>query len=188
MIAFFLRNEKRLVSKSLQYGSFCKTPADGSWALALSTANDMDMGTAARTLKKTGNKDLVMPKDYTADRALPVPVSLEAVNTAPDVHEPVFAAVQGREGQGANQLPLLEFCGTNRAGLGIPGSAFKAGLKAAASPEPYSPSQSSKGGDTHREKEGIAKPEQDDPYNNKNHNFKYMFHSLACLASWRLLR
>ena len=142
----------------------------------------MDMGTAAPAFKEAGDKDLVFFEDYAADRAYPVPVSAEAVNAAADVHEAVFAAVQGREGQRAYQLSVFQFGGTYRAGLGIAGLTFGAGLELAAPVEPaVPPAACSQGGDTYTEKKGIAKPEQDDSYNHKNQNFKDILHSLVCL-------
>ena len=75
-------------------------------AFALAAANDMDMGTAARTLEKPGNEDFVCFKNRAADRAYPGPISPEAVNAAPDMHKPVFPPVQGREGQGTYQFSV----------------------------------------------------------------------------------
>jgi len=69
----------------------------------------MDMGAAAGAFKKPGNEDFVFFEDFAADRANAVPVSVEAVDAAPYMHEPVFAAVQGRKGQGADQFPLFQF-------------------------------------------------------------------------------
>jgi len=128
----------------------------------------MNMGAAAGAFKQAAYKDFVSSKDYDTNRALPFPAAVKAVNAAPDVHEAVFTAVQGGKGQGANQLPVLQFRGTYRAGLGIAGHAVTAGLGAAAAAGPESPSQSGESRNPHAEKEGIAKPEQDDPYNHKN--------------------
>jgi hypothetical protein len=50
----------------------------------------MDMGTAG-FVKEPGKKDLVLGKFRPADRANPGPVSLEAINTAGDVHHPVIS-------------------------------------------------------------------------------------------------
>ena len=97
------------------------------------------------------------------------------------MHEAIFAAVQGREGMRTDELPFFQFGGTYRSGLGIAGCTFTAGFGAAASAGPDSPSPSSPCGDTHVEKEGVAKPEQDDPYNYKNQNFKDILHNLVCV-------
>ena len=69
-----------------------------AWPLAPGAAYDMDMGTAAGALEETGNEDLVLFKNHTADRAHPVTASAEAVNAALYVHETILAAVQRREG------------------------------------------------------------------------------------------
>ena len=136
------------------------------------------MGAAARTLKEAADKNFVSFKNNAADRALPIPLSNEAVNAAPDVHEPVSAAVQGGESQGFYQLSVLQFGAAYRAGLGISGCAFTTGFGTAAAPEPDS-LYPSPGGDTHAEEEGIAEPKQDDSQNYKNQNLKYFFHPLA---------
>ena len=67
------------------------------------------MGTAAPAFKKTGNEDFIVFENFAADRAYPVTVSFETVDTSADVHETIFAAVQGGEGQGADQLPVFQF-------------------------------------------------------------------------------
>ena len=79
-------------------------------------------------------------------------------------------------------MPAVQLGGADRASLGISGRAFGYGLKAAAFAESLS---ASPGRDAIAEKQGIAKPEQDDPYNYKNQNIDKLSHSLA---SWRPLR
>ena len=135
----------------------------------------MDMRTAARAFKKAANKDFVSSKDSGADRAYPVSAALEAVGASPDVHEAVFAAVHGGEGQGTYQLPVIEFGGTYRANLGVTGCAFAFGFGAAALAEPK-PFAASHGGKAQTQKQGIAKPEQDDTDYYKNKNFKNLSH------------
>jgi hypothetical protein len=49
----------------------------------------MDVG-AARFVEHPGDKDLVNPQDRAADRALPPPAFLQAVDTAVDVHKPAL--------------------------------------------------------------------------------------------------
>ena len=100
------------------------------------------------------------------------------------MHEAVFAAVHGGEGEGTYQLPVIEFGGAYRADLGVARCAFAFGFGAAALTEPK-PFAASHGGKAQTQKQGIAKPEQDDPYNYKNQNFKKLSHSFA---SWRPLR
>ena len=152
------------------------------WSLTLAAAQDMDMGTAAPAFKEAGDEDFVSFEDYTADRTYAAPVSAKAVNAAADVHETVFAAVQGRESQGADQLPVLQLGGTYRTGLRITGRTFSPGFEVVASAGPDSPSPSSPCGNPHVEKESIAEPEQDNAYNYKNQNFKDIFHSFVCLG------
>jgi len=146
----------------------------------------MDMGTAARAFKETRNEDIVFFKNYAADRAYPVPVSVKAVHAAPDVHEPVFAAVEGWEGEGTDELSVLQFGGTYRTGLGIAGCAFSPGLKAAAPAGAAAPQVgcSSQDGDAYAKKKRIAEPEQDNPYNYKNQNFKDILHSFVCSGNY----
>ena len=125
------------------------------------------MGAAARPLEESGDEDFFVFEDYAADRADAVPASAEAVNAAPDVHKTVFAAVQGGEGQGADELAFVQFCGTNRAGLGLAGETFAPGLRA---PAPAGPARPCEGRDAHAEEKGVAEPEQGDPNNHKNQN------------------
>jgi hypothetical protein len=66
---------------------------------ALAATKDMNMGAAARALKKTGNEDFVSAENRSADRAYPIPFTMKAIDTAPDMHEPVFSAVKGRKGK-----------------------------------------------------------------------------------------
>ena len=150
-------------------------------AFAPGAAKDMDMTAAARAFKKAANKDFQPLKNSAADRAYPIPVSAKAVRASPDVHEAIFAAVHRRKGRRADQLPAVQLGGADRAGLGVAGRAFAFGLKALALAEPLS---ASPGRDAIAEKQGIAKPEQDDPYNYKNQNIDKLSHSLA---SWRPL-
>jgi 16S rRNA (cytidine1402-2'-O)-methyltransferase len=138
----------------------------------------MDMGTAARALKKAGDKNVVPAKNRSADRAYPVPVPAEAVNTAPDVHEPVFTAVQRRKGRGTYHLPIDKPGGTYRADLWITWYAFASGSDTPASAE----TASKRGDSSYAEKKGIAKPEQNDSDNYKNQNFKNLFHTAALAA------
>lgn len=83
--------------------------AAGVEAPAMSTAQNMDVGAAARAFKETANKNFLSVQNNTADRAYPVPISAKAVNAAFYVHEAVFAAVYGRVGHGAYKFPVSEF-------------------------------------------------------------------------------
>ena len=135
------------------------------------------MGAAARAFKKAANKDFLSPKDSGADRAYPVSAALEAVGTSPDMHEAVFAAVHGGEGQGTYQLVAIELDGTYRANLRVTGCAFAFGLGTAATAEPKAePLAVSRGRKALPKKQGIAKPEQDNTDNYKNKNFKNISH------------
>jgi len=139
----------------------------------------MDMRTAARPLKKPGNKDFIFFKNDTADRAYPVTVTVETVNTAADMHKPVFAAVQRGEGQGAYQFSFFQFGGTYGTGLGFSGYAFAPGFKAPVFPVPAAPSV---GRDANAEKEGITEPKQGCTHHYKNQNFENLFHCPALAA------
>jgi hypothetical protein len=120
----------------------------------------MNMGAPARALKQARDQNFFRPQHKAAYRAYPLPVTAQAVHAAPDVHEPVFAAVQGRVSHRAHQFTIFKFGGTNRAGLGIAGHAFTLALAfAPAATRPNSPR-----GYAYTEKEGIAEPEQNDPY------------------------
>ena len=67
----------------------------------------MYMGTAAGAFKQAGNEDFVFSENYAADRAYPGSIAPEAVKAALDVHEAIFAAVQGGKGGRAYQFPLI---------------------------------------------------------------------------------
>jgi hypothetical protein len=54
----------------------------------------MNMRLAAGVFKKTAHKHFLSLKHQAADRANPIPLSPQAVNTAFDMHEPVFPAGQ----------------------------------------------------------------------------------------------
>ena len=68
----------------------------------------MDMGTAAGALEEAGNEDFVQFKNFFANRTYPVPLSNDAIKAAPDMHEPVFAAVSWREMPRSSPAPPLE--------------------------------------------------------------------------------
>ena len=59
----------------------------------MTAAQNMHVGTTAGAFKKAGDEDLILMENNSADRTYAVPVSVEAVNTASDMHEPVLAAV-----------------------------------------------------------------------------------------------
>jgi len=146
----------------------------------------MDVGAAAGTLEKAGNQDFVGTQYFAAYGADPIPVALETVNAAFDVHESVFAAVKGREGQGAYQFAVVQFCGADRAGLGLAGHAYAPGFNAPAS---VLAGYTSPGRNTHIEKKGITKPEQYDSDNNKNEYFQNLLHTaLAAPLSKSILK
>ena len=120
----------------------------------------MDMGAAKGSLKEATHKNLIAFKYSLANWAQPVSPSVKAVNTAPDVHKAVFAAVQGGEREGADELSPVQFRGADGAGLGITGGTFRFGLLVAvfakAEPLPFS---SAKNRNTGAEEQRIAKPE-----------------------------
>jgi len=91
---------------------------------------------------------------------------MKAVKAAFDVHKAVFAAVQRGKHCGTYHLPRTQFCRTDRAGLGISGSAFASGFKAFTAVT--SAAKPSKGRDTYCKKKGIPKPEQENTYEYKN--------------------
>jgi hypothetical protein len=121
----------------------------------------MDMGAAAGALEHPGYEDLVFLEGMAADRAYSGPVSVEAVDAALDVHKPVLAAVEGREGKGFYQFPLPELDRAYRTGLGSAGEAFAPGFPApplGAYSEPESPPAGGFNADV--EEEGITEPEE----------------------------
>jgi hypothetical protein len=127
-------------------------------AFAPGTAQDMDMGSAAGAFEHAGDEDFVGPEDSAADRAGSLPVAVEAVDAASDVHEPVFAPVEGGEGRGFDQFAFVELGRTDRAGLGGAGEAFASG------PDVFPPSVAvmAKGRSFYPyvEKESITEPEE----------------------------
>jgi hypothetical protein len=165
------------VKKSIGPGENKLSPFDyrrlQAETFAVGTAQDMNVGTAAGVRKEAGNENFTVLQNHAADRAYPHPVSVKAVNAAPDMHETVFAAVQGRKGGRAHQFAFVKPGAANRTGLGISGQTFAFGFQIPAFPERRSP-----GGYAYAEKEGIAEPEQNDPYYNKNQNLKNLFHAL----------
>ena len=93
------------------------------------------------------------------------------------MHEPVFAAVKGGKGHGANQFPIVKFGGTHRAGLGFTGETRPPGLAA-----PALPGRPFQSGNSHPEKKGVTKPEKDYAYYHKNQNFNNILHFSALAA------
>jgi hypothetical protein len=87
------------------------------------------------------------------------------------MHEPVLAAVEGRESHGADKFPSLQFRRTHRADLGVAGYAF--GLRLHASPPSGKAAQSR---DAHAEKKGIPEPEKNDSYYCKNEYSQKLSH------------
>ena len=65
----------------------------------------MNMCAVAWALKEAADEDVVPLEQKAADRANAIPVTADAVEAAPDVHEAVFAAVKGRKGHRAHKLP-----------------------------------------------------------------------------------
>ena len=124
------------------------------------------MGAIAGALKEAGNQNLVSFQDGSADRAYTVAVAAKTVNTAFDVHEAVFPAVQRRKRRGAYQLAGPQFCRADWAGLGLSGGAFASGFKGLFAVT--SAAKPAKGWNAYGEKKGIAKPKQDNTYKHKN--------------------
>jgi len=127
--------------------------AGGAEAPAMSAAQNMDVGTAARAFKKAGDENFFSVQNDAADRAYPVAISAKAEDAAFYVHEPVFAAVYGRVGYGAYKFPLREFGRTYGADLGFSRHTCSPGSEA------VFPGQASPGGNTHADEEGITEPE-----------------------------
>jgi hypothetical protein len=118
---------------------------------------------AAGAFKHPGDEDVLCPKTGTADRADPVPFTIEAVHAAPYMHEPVLPPGKGRKCRGFYQFSRRQFGGTYRAGLGGAGVAFARSLLLA--PPPRTPA----GGyaEASPYKQSIPEPEQDGSYNGK---------------------
>jgi hypothetical protein len=92
--------------------------------VAFGTAQYVDVGTVVGALKDAGHDDFTFFQEAATDRTYPGLVSVQAVDAAFDVHEPVFAAVQRGDDQGLYQFARRELHRTNRAVPGIcPGRA-----------------------------------------------------------------
>jgi hypothetical protein len=83
----------------------------------------MNVGAAVGAFKHSGYEDVVVIKLDAADWTDPGAAAAKAEGAAPDVHEPVLAAGEGREGLGFYQLAFVQTGGTNRADLGFAGEA-----------------------------------------------------------------
>ena len=79
------------------------------------------MVTSVRTFKYTGYQKVVCIEGCTADRAASFYLSIDAKRAAFNVHKAVFAPGYGRVRIGFYQFALVQFHGTDRAGLGIAG-------------------------------------------------------------------
>jgi len=129
--------------------------------LAAAAAQYMNMIAALGAFKQTGNQIIVRAQVIPADRAAPGRIPVKAIITAPDMHKPVLPA--GKRGicTGTDQFPLVQYCGTNRANLGIAGPAAFTGLLLsglALPSETYTRKLSGK--------QGIAKTKQRNPNDN----------------------
>jgi hypothetical protein len=89
--------------------------------MALCAAQYVNMRAMVGAFKYAGHDDFAIFQDTAADRTDPGLVSVQAVDTALDMHEPVLAAVQGGENHGLYQFARQEFGGTDRAVPGIAG-------------------------------------------------------------------
>jgi hypothetical protein len=68
----------------------------------------MYMGAAVGPLKHPGNQNIIVPQGSAADRAIPFNITVKAVNTAPNMHQPVPAPGNGRKRQCFYQLPPVQ--------------------------------------------------------------------------------
>jgi hypothetical protein len=136
----------------------------------------MDMSTAARTLEKAGNQYIGSVKNRSADRAYPFPAPSKAVNTAANMHEPVFSSIQGGEGRGAYQLSTVKLRGTHRANLGVAGRTLALRFYTLLFFGAPSPGENTQPG-----KKCKTEPEQGDPDNHKSQNFYKLFHYLPAV-------
>jgi hypothetical protein len=146
----------------------------------------MDMRTPPRSLIKPRDQDFICLKNRTADRADSIARTVKAVNTAPDVHEPLLAAIRGGENCRAYQFPFGKLPGTYRASLGgitVTGRNFafwffvilftvlSAILFTLIILRTLLPGDNAKS-----DKKGKTQPEQGSPYNYKSQNFQKLFH------------
>ena len=141
----------------------------------------MHMGAAAGALKEAANKDFTVPKNTAANGAYPIPISMEAIHAALDVHETILAAIKGWECQGTDQFAIRQFCRANRAGLGL---TWKTGTSGFVVSAPAGSDSRRPGGNTNPKEQGIAEPEENDSQNYKNKHFQYLLHDPE---SWRSL-
>ena len=133
----------------------------------------MDMGTPAGAFKEAADKNFAIGQNNAADRAYPLPFSVEAVNAAFYVHKPVFSAVQGGKGNGLYQFTFLKLCRTGRTGLGFSGEALCPGPEMPVSADAASASPDR---NAYAEKQGITEPKQSHAQKYKNKDFKKLHH------------
>jgi hypothetical protein len=120
----------------------------------------MYMGLSVGPFKNAGDEDFIFMQLNPADRADSGPISVDAIGTAFNVHEPVFAGKR-RKGHGFYQAAFFKAGRTDRTGLRVAGAALSPGrtflLFGIHDKEPFSRAQ----------KKSIAEPEQRHPYRNQ---------------------
>ena len=67
---------------------------------AINTSNDMDMTAAVFTIEHPCYQNFIFFEGFIANRTISHQPSVNTVNTAPDMHQAVFTAGQGRKRQG----------------------------------------------------------------------------------------
>jgi hypothetical protein len=87
-----------------------KTSPHSAGFSAMIASQYMDMIAGVGTFKHSRYKIVILVKDDSADGAFPLHAALEAGKAALYVHQPVFAACNGRIGMGFYQLSSHQFC------------------------------------------------------------------------------
>jgi hypothetical protein len=139
----------------------------------------MNMGTAG-FFKHPGNEDLMLLQDMSADRAGPLPVSLQTVGAARDVHKPVGMA-HGGKGRRFYPFPAFKPGGTNRTSPGGAGESLSLGVFFPF-PVPALGGTPPSGAVQDAEEQVIAKPEEQNADNDKYQCLKKRSHTLP----WRI--
>jgi hypothetical protein len=124
----------------------------------------MHVGTPG-TVEHAADKEFIVSQQGSADGTHPGPVSLQTIDAALEVHQPVPAG-KGGKGHGFDQFTFFKTGGTDRAGLGRAGDAFPPG--ASFPSMPFGVTRARSAGKA--EKKGVADPEQHYPYGDKGQN------------------
>ena len=162
-ILLYLIQYQIVTRLSMAHNSVVQKPLLPPPQFTAGTAQHVNVGTAG-LVKKPGHKEFFFPEDRPADRADPAALSLQAVDAAGNVHEPVVAP-QGRECRGLNPFTPFQPGAADRAGPGRAGEAFTPGTGAPAFPPEHGHGNAARDG----KKQVEPEPEEDHPRQCKKH-------------------